>query len=130
MKAKINGCEMYYEVHGSGEPVLLVHGFPLSGRMWDPVVGGLAGAHRLIIPDLRGLGRSAATAETTMDEYVDDLVCLLHTIGERRPVVLVGQSMGGYVAFDVPSCSSGSQWAATWRLNSFETDAIGFGGLS
>ncbi|MCZ6815927.1 MAG: alpha/beta fold hydrolase [Planctomycetota bacterium] len=100
MKAKINGCEMYYEVHGSGEPVLLVHGFPLSGRMWEPVVDGLAGTHRLIIPDLRGLGRSAATAETTMVEYVDDLVGLLRTIGERRPVVLVGHSMGGYVAFE------------------------------
>lgn len=100
MKAKINGCEMYYEVHGSGEPVLFVHGFPLSGRMWEPVVDGLAGAYRLIIPDLRGLGRSAATAEAGMADYVEDLVGLLHTMGERRPVVLVGLSMGGYVAFE------------------------------
>ena len=43
MKATLGGLELHYDVHGDGEPVLLVHGFPLSRRMWDGVVEALLG---------------------------------------------------------------------------------------
>ena len=56
--------------------------------------------YRLIMPDLRGHGQSEATAEASMGQYADDLAALLDTLGQREPVVLVGLSMGGYVAFE------------------------------
>ena len=100
MNVTVEGVELHYEVHGEGDPILLVHGFPLSGALWDGVVERLADRWRLIVPDLRGHGRSEASAETTMRRYADDLVAVLDAAGEKRPVVLVGLSMGGYVAFE------------------------------
>jgi pimeloyl-ACP methyl ester carboxylesterase len=100
METTIDGARIHYEIHGDGEPLLLVHGYPLSGRMWDGVVRRLGGEYRLIVPDLRGFGRSDATTPTGMARYADDLAALLDAAGERRPVVLAGFSMGGYVAFE------------------------------
>ena len=54
----VNGMEMYYEVHGQGDPLVLLHGFFDSGSKWTPVLGKLAGEYQLILPDLRGHGRS------------------------------------------------------------------------
>jgi pimeloyl-ACP methyl ester carboxylesterase len=93
------GVELHYEVRGEGEPVLFLHGFPFTGALWDPVVERLGGGWRCIVPDLRGMGRSPATAGAGMDDYADDLARLLDALGETRPVVLIGMSMGGYVAF-------------------------------
>ncbi|MGH2541470.1 MAG: alpha/beta fold hydrolase [Ardenticatenaceae bacterium] len=100
MKAVINGIQMYYEVHGAGSPVLFVHGFPFSGKLWQPLVEPMRDDYRLITPDLRGFGRSEASEETSMGQYADDLAALLDAIGERSAVTLVGLSMGGYVLFE------------------------------
>ena len=100
MNITIDGRTLHCEVHGDGPAVLLVHGFPLSGRLWDPVVASLRQEFRLIVPDLRGHGLSAATPTATVGDYADDLAALLDAIGESRPVALVGMSMGGYVAFE------------------------------
>lgn len=96
----IHGRSLFYEVHGAGDPILLVHGFPLSGELWRPLVPILGKTFKLIIPDLRGLGRSDASAEVTMAGFADDLAALLQHLDETRPVVLVGMSMGGYIAFE------------------------------
>lgn len=53
-----NGVKIYYEVHGEGEPLLLLHGFTISGKSWAPWIEDLSKDHQLIIPDLRGHGRS------------------------------------------------------------------------
>lgn len=100
MMTRAAGCELYYEVSGQGPPVMFVHGFPLSGRMWQPIVERISGAYRCIVPDLRGHGRSSATPTADMARYADDLAAVLDADGERRPVVLVGLSMGGYIAFE------------------------------
>jgi 3-oxoadipate enol-lactonase len=100
VKATVNGIDLHYEDHGTGRPVLFIHGFPLSGRMWEHLVTPLSGTYRLIIPDLPGLGSSEASAETSMARYADVLVELLDALDEGRPVALVGLSMGGYVAFE------------------------------
>ena len=100
MRVTIDGTDLHYEVHGRGEPVLLIHGFPLSGRLWDGVVARLRGRYRLIVPDLRGHGDSGATTEVSMGRFAADLAAILEEIGEKRPAVLVGMSMGGYVAFE------------------------------
>lgn len=100
MNVNIDGRSLHYKVSGTGTPVLLVHGFPLSSQLWNPIVPTLEKEHRLIVPDLRGHGQSEASPTMTMAGYADDLAALLDDIGETRPVVLVGMSMGGYIGFE------------------------------
>ena len=101
-QALVNGFQMAYRDEGNGLPVLLVHAFPLTGLMWNPQVEGLHRNFRLIIPDLRGFGESAAGAPvdrySSMEQYADDLAALLPALGLEK-VVLMGLSMGGYIAF-------------------------------
>jgi len=80
--------------------VLCVHGFPLSHQMWLPVGEHLWDTCRLIMPDLRGHGRSAVTDEASMRLYADDLAGLLDVVAPGEPVAVCGLSMGGYIAFE------------------------------
>lgn len=98
METRSGGVRIHFEVHGDGPPVVLVHGYPLSGRLWDGVIPLLSPNYRVIVPDLRGMGRSEASDVATMDDYADDLRAVLAAADESRPVVLVGMSMGGYVS--------------------------------
>lgn len=84
---------------GAGTPLVLLHAFPLDGRMWAPQVEALAGTYQVIVPDLRGFGaaRDQAVEEAGMDLLADDLLRLLDDRGLDR-VVLGGLSLGGYVA--------------------------------
>jgi 3-oxoadipate enol-lactonase len=100
VRFEFDGLSFYFQEHGDGEPVLLVHGFPLSGELWRPVVERLGDGYRLIIPDLRGHGRSEASVTASMGRFAEDLAALLDHLGEQRPTVVVGLSMGGYVAFE------------------------------
>ncbi len=98
--AKSNGINITYEVHGRGDPVLFIHGFPLSRELWRPMIEPMSDRFTLIMPDLRGMGDSEATCDASMADYSDDLAALLEVIGEKRPAAVVGLSMGGYVAFE------------------------------
>lgn len=100
MIARVNGIDLYYVAHGRGDPVLFVHGFPLTGEMWNPTVERLSNRWSCLVPDLRGHGRSDVSDDATMAAFADDLAGLLDALGEKRPVVLVGLSMGGYIAFE------------------------------
>jgi pimeloyl-ACP methyl ester carboxylesterase len=84
---------------GAGTPLVLLHAFPLDGRMWAPQVEALAGSYQVIVPDLRGFGaaRDQAAEEAGMDLLADDLARLLDDRGLDR-VVLGGLAFGGYVA--------------------------------
>jgi pimeloyl-ACP methyl ester carboxylesterase len=86
-------------VSGAGTPVVLLHAFPVDGRMWAPQVEALADGYQVIVPDLRGFGaaREQAVEEAGMDLLADDVARLLDDRGLDR-VVLGGLSMGGYVA--------------------------------
>lgn len=80
---------------------MLVHGFPLDHSMWRGQVAGLSDSFRLVVPDLRGFGKSDVTAGTvTMAQMATDLAALLDALGIDQPISLVGLSMGGYVAFE------------------------------
>lgn len=82
-----------------GLPVVFLHGFPFNRHIWEPQQEPLAHAgFRVVLPDLRGHGRSPSTPEpATMDAMADDVFRLLDRLQAAR-VALVGHSMGGYVA--------------------------------
>jgi pimeloyl-ACP methyl ester carboxylesterase len=58
MRVQVNDFSMAYDDSGDGIPILLIHGFPLNRKMWEPQISGLADFGRLIAPDLRGHGGS------------------------------------------------------------------------
>ncbi len=88
--------ELYYEDHGSGRPIVLIHGFPLSGRAWERQERALlAAGHRVITYDRRGFGRSSRPATGyDYDTFAADLDKLLTALGLDE-TDLAGHSMGG-----------------------------------
>lgn len=88
--------DLYYEDHGTGKPVVLIHGFPLSGASWEKQTAALLNAgHRIITYDRRGFGKSSQPATGyDYDTFTDDLHKLVTTL-ELRDFALVGFSMGG-----------------------------------
>src|SRR6478609_12016355 len=97
--ADINGLHMYYERHGSGRPLVLLHGGLGSGEMFGPSLPALAARHQVIAVDLQGHGRTA-----DIDRPIDarlmagDIAALIDHLGLDKPDV-VGYSLGGGVAF-------------------------------
>ena len=89
------GIEIYYEDHGAGQPVVLIHGYPLSGRGWDKQVPVLLdGGYRVITYDRRGFGQSSQpTSGYDYDTFAADLHTLLEHL-DLRDAVLAGHSMG------------------------------------
>jgi non-heme chloroperoxidase len=89
------GIEIYYEDHGAGQPVVLIHGYPLSGRGWDKQVPVLLDAgYRVITYDRRGFGKSSQpTAGYDYDTFTADLHTLLEDL-DLHDVILAGHSMG------------------------------------
>ena len=87
--------EIYYEDHGSGSPVVLIHGWPLNGDAWEKQTAALlAAGHRVITYDRRGFGRSSKPgAGYNYDTFAADLHILLSTL-DLTGVSLVGHSMG------------------------------------
>ncbi|MCM2410897.1 alpha/beta fold hydrolase [Streptomyces sp. RKAG290] len=87
--------ELYYEDHGAGRPVVLIHGFPLSGASWEKQLPVLLGAgYRVITYDRRGFGRSSRpTTGYDYDTFAADLSAVLETL-DLEDVVLTGFSMG------------------------------------
>lgn len=90
--------KLYYEKHGVGLPVVCIHGYPLDHSIWNPLIPFLEKKMQLILPDLRGYGKSPVPAGPyTMQGMAEDILGLIDELGFSQ-VLLVGQSMGGYVA--------------------------------
>jgi non-heme chloroperoxidase len=87
--------ELYYEDHGSGQPVVLIHGYPLDGHSWERQLPGLLAAGRRVITyDRRGFGRSSQpTTGYDYDTFAADLKALVDRL-DLREAVLAGFSMG------------------------------------
>lgn len=101
--------ELYYEDHGSGQPVVLIHGYPLDGSSWEKQTAALLDAgYRVITYDRRGFGKSSKpTAGYDYDTFAADLKVLLDSV-DVNDAVLVGFSMGtGEVARYIASYGSG-----------------------
>jgi pimeloyl-ACP methyl ester carboxylesterase len=95
---EVNGTRLYCEIAGSGEVVVLVHGFTLDTRMWDDQFLPLARHFRVVRYDLRGFGRSALPTNESYS-HVDDLNALLDRLAVRQ-AYLVGLSKGGGIVLD------------------------------
>ena len=101
MYANVNGINLYYEMHGSGRPLVLLHGGLGSGEMFGPVLTALAEHHQVINPDLQGHGRTA-----DIDRPIDvrlmagDIAALIDHLHLDNPDV-VGYSLGGGVALQL-----------------------------
>lgn len=92
---------LFYEEAGNGQPLLLIHGFPLSGGIWSEQLKGLGGKFRVIASDLRGFGRSTPPdLPYSMDRYADDTIMLMDHLAIERAAVC-GMSMGGYVLLNL-----------------------------
>lgn len=92
-----DGCHLYYKDWGRGDPVVLLHGWPLTADTWDDAAIKLVDAgHRCIFPDRRGFGRSDQPWDGyDYDTFADDVAAVLEHAGIHEPVSLVGFSMGG-----------------------------------
>jgi pimeloyl-ACP methyl ester carboxylesterase len=101
--ADVNGVHLYYEIHGSGRPLILLHGGLGAGEMMRPILPTLAADHQVILPDLQGHGRTA-DIDRPIDARLmaDDIAALIDHLGLDRPD-LFGYSLGGGVAFWVAS---------------------------
>jgi non-heme chloroperoxidase len=95
-KENSSKIDLYYEDHGSGQPVVLIHGYPLSGASWEKQLPVLLNAgHRVITYDRRGFGKSSQpTTGYNYDTFAEDLHKLVTHL-ELREFALVGFSMGG-----------------------------------
>jgi non-heme chloroperoxidase len=95
-KENSTSIHLYYEDHGSGQPVVLIHGYPLSSASWEKQIPVLLGAgYRVIAYDRRGFGKSSQpTTGYNYDTFADDLHKLVTHL-KLRNFVLVGFSMGG-----------------------------------
>jgi 3-oxoadipate enol-lactonase len=91
------GIAIAFDDVGEGQPVLFIHGFPHNRELWSPQVTALRDRVRCITPDLRGFGESDRNPPHSIDQYADDLAALLNALAIRRAVI-VGLSMGGYIA--------------------------------
>jgi pimeloyl-ACP methyl ester carboxylesterase len=90
--------QLYYEEFGKGFPVVFLHGFPFDHTIWEPLVPLISDQARLILPDLRGLGRSPVPdGVNSMRLLAEDVLNLLNTLKIER-AILVGHSMGGYAS--------------------------------
>jgi len=95
--ADVNGVRIYYEEHGSGDPILLLHGGLAGTYVWDAMIPGLADSHHAYVPENRGRGRSPdVDGPITYQSMADDIMAFLEgTVGE--PATLIGGSDGGIV---------------------------------
>jgi pimeloyl-ACP methyl ester carboxylesterase len=97
----VNGINLYYEEHGEGRPLIMLHGGLMTGSMFAPLLPALTAGHRVILVDLQGHGRTA-----DIDRPFDfalmagDIAALIDHLGLDRPDI-VGFSLGGGVALQV-----------------------------
>ena len=99
MKAKVNGTELYYELHGAeGAPWLIFsHSLACTVRMWDPQIAAFKDRYRILAYDMRGHGQSAAPAGPyTLDMLADDVLALMKELRIQR-ARYVGLSIGGMI---------------------------------
>ena len=96
--ALVNHIRIAYERRGSGVPLVLLHGFPLDHSIWELILPWIDNKADLILPDLRGFGKSDGPDGTyTMEVLASDVFGILDYLKIAKAVI-AGHSMGGYIA--------------------------------
>jgi pimeloyl-ACP methyl ester carboxylesterase len=91
---KIGDVDLYYRVYGEGKPLFLLHGFFSTGKVWESVLAGLSEEFQLIVPDLRGHGKSSnPSKEFTHGQSARDIFALADALGVQN-VRAIGYSTG------------------------------------
>jgi esterase len=101
-EVRVNGVSLYYEEHGSGSPILCIHGTGSSSALWTDAAAVLAGRGRTIVYDRRGFSRSERPEPfvTNVHEQADDAAALLEAL-HAAPAIVIGRSHGGETAVDL-----------------------------
>jgi 3-oxoadipate enol-lactonase len=99
-RVRSDDVEIFYEIRGSGPPVVLLHPFPCHHEFWNPVAEALDSRYRLILPDLRGHGDSEiGEGPALMQKHAGDVARVLDAAGVAK-AAFVGCSIGGYILFE------------------------------
>jgi pimeloyl-ACP methyl ester carboxylesterase len=99
--APVNELSMYYELHGEGPPLLMLHGAYMTADMMGPLATGLAARRQVIVPEMQAHGRTAdADRPLTYEQMADDCAALLRHL-EHEQADVVGYSMGGGTALQL-----------------------------
>ncbi len=97
----VNGARLFYQVQGAGVPLLLIHGFPLSGELYRGQLAELSNEFKVITPDLRGFGKSTTPdANGSILTYAHDILALMDHLKIERAII-GGHSMGGQVTLEL-----------------------------
>jgi 3-oxoadipate enol-lactonase len=97
-RVRANGIDVFYEVQGAGEPLLLIAGFASDHMIWSKAVAGLARHYRVLVFDNRGVGQtSGAHTVLSIRQMAEDAAGLLDAV-ELNPAHVAGHSMGGLIA--------------------------------
>jgi pimeloyl-ACP methyl ester carboxylesterase len=97
--AEVNGVKLHYLIAGKGDPILLLHGYAETSRMWLPLIAKLASNHIVVAPDLRGFGQSSAPPDGyTKKAMAQDIHALMVKLGYPK-VGIVGHDIGLMVAY-------------------------------
>src|SRR6202140_712123 len=97
--ASVNGVRLHYLAAGTGDPVILLHGYAETSHMWRPLMAKLSSTHTVIAPDLRGAGQSSTPAAGyTKAEMAQDIYALVHKLGFEQ-IRIVGHDIGLMVAY-------------------------------
>jgi pimeloyl-ACP methyl ester carboxylesterase len=123
-RIEVNGLDYYYEIHGQGEPLLLLHGGLGSIDMFGPVLPILAEHREVIGVDLRGHGRTAlGDREIDFDDMGDDMAVILDRLGHEQ-VDVMGYSLGAGVAFRLAVQHPGKVRRLVLVSASYSTDGV------
>jgi pimeloyl-ACP methyl ester carboxylesterase len=122
--AEVNGLRMYYEVHGEGWPLVLLHGAYMTVDAMGSILPGLAETRRVIVPEMQGHGRTAdIDRPITYEGMADDVAALLGHLGIEEAEVF-GYSMGGGVALQLAIRYPGSVRRLVVASASFTSDGM------
>ena len=97
--AEVNGTKLYYEIAGSGDPLVLIHGWSFDTRCWDDQFSDFSRSYRVLRYDLRGFGKSSLPKPGITYSHTEDLAALLDFLRIER-VHILGHSFGGKIAID------------------------------
>lgn len=96
--AEVNGIKLCYEIHGEGDPVILIHGFGAKKSSWIAQVPELRKKYQVIILDNRGAGKSdRPSGEYTMELFADDIAGLMDYLNIQKAKAVIGWSLGGMI---------------------------------